>query len=246
MEAHGHAFANNHTYYPPTPAEVDALASTIMQVVDPHLVKLILLQQEIIGFVLGFRDLSAGLKRAGGRLWPVGLTCTFAYNNPDLLLTAIDEDTACVILEPMTFDEPAEGFLGEVQAICRQHGALLIFDEMWTGFRLALGGAQEYFGVTPDLACYSKAIANGMPLAVLTGRVNVMRLLDQDVFFFSTFGGETLSLAAALVTLDVMEAHDAPAFLALQGAKLQNGYNQLADDLGLDESPAASATLAAL
>ncbi len=72
VEAHGRAFAGNHTYYPPTPAEVDALVDTIMQVVDPRLVKLILLREEIIGFVLGFRDLSAGLQRAAGRLWPFG------------------------------------------------------------------------------------------------------------------------------------------------------------------------------
>ena len=163
------------------------------------------------------------------------LTRTFAYNNPSSLRAAIDHDTACVILEPMTFELPAEGFLAEVQAICRQYGALLIFDEMWTGFRLALGGAQETFDVTPDLACYSKAIANGMPLAVLTGRADVMRLLDQDVFFFSTFGGEALSLAAALATLDVMQTHDVPAFMAQQGAKLQIGYNQLAAELGLDQ-----------
>lgn len=72
LDAHARAFANNHTYYPPTPAEVSALVSTIMQVVDPSLVKLILLRDEIIGFVLGLRDLSAGLQRAGGRLWPFG------------------------------------------------------------------------------------------------------------------------------------------------------------------------------
>lgn len=72
LQAHARAFANNHTYYPPTLAEVDALVGTIMQVVDPSLVKLILLRGEIIGFVLGFRDLSAGLQRAGGRLWPFG------------------------------------------------------------------------------------------------------------------------------------------------------------------------------
>jgi glutamate-1-semialdehyde aminotransferase len=161
------------------------------------------------------------------------LVHTFAYNDPASLRTAIDRDTACIILEPMTFEPPKDGFLQEVQDICRQHGAVLVFDEMWTGFRLALGGAQTYFGVVPDLACYSKAIANGMPLAVLAGRAEVMRLLDHEVFFFSTFGGEALSLAAALATLEVMEAHDVPAFLARQGATLQEGYNQLAAELGL-------------
>jgi hypothetical protein len=72
LEAHGRAFANNHTYYPPTPDEANAIVNTIMQVVDPRLIKLILWSGEIIGFVLGFHDLSAGLQRAGGRLWPVG------------------------------------------------------------------------------------------------------------------------------------------------------------------------------
>ncbi len=161
------------------------------------------------------------------------LVHTFAYNDLASLRAAIDHDTACVILEPMTFEPPNNGFLKQVRTICHQHGALLVFDEMWTGFRLALGGAQQFFGVTPDLACYSKAIANGMPLAVLTGRAEVMRLLDQEVFFFSTFGGEALSLAAAMATLEVMEAHDVPAFLARQGTKLQEGYNQLAAELGL-------------
>lgn len=72
LEAHARAFANNRTYYPPTPAEAKALIDTVMQVVDPALVKLILLRDEIVGFVLGFRDLSAGLQRARGRLWPLG------------------------------------------------------------------------------------------------------------------------------------------------------------------------------
>src|SRR5262249_60330192 len=103
----------------------------------------------------------------------------------------------CVILEPLVFEPPREGFLEEVRSVCRKNGSLLIFDEMWTGFRLAVGGAQERFGVSPDLATYSKAIANGMPLSVLTGRADVMGLFEKDVFFFSTFGGQTPSPAPA-------------------------------------------------
>ena len=96
-------------------------------------------------------------------------------------------------------------------------GALLIFDEMWTGFRAALGGAQERFGVKADLACFSKAIANGMPLAALTGRADVMRLLDRDVFFFTTFGGEALSLAAAKATIGYLNDHAVPRGAGRQG-----------------------------
>ena len=161
------------------------------------------------------------------------LTFTFGYNDLSSLLEAIDDDTACVILEPMTFEEPRDGFLAEVRRICDEWGAVLIFDEMWTGFRLALGGAQERFGVRADLACFSKAVANGMPLSVLTGGREVMRLLDREVFFYSTFGGEALSLAAARATLDVLVEEDVPARLDERGRGLRDRLNALARELGL-------------
>ena len=161
------------------------------------------------------------------------LVHTFTYNDIESVMDALDEDTACVILEPMTFDFPQDDFLSRLQGACEGYGTLLIFDEMWTGFRLALGGAQTYFDVTPDLACYSKAIANGMPLSVLTGRQEIMDLLDEEVFFFSTFGGEALSLAAAITTIDEMQTYDVPSFLVNQGQKLISGYNMLATDLNM-------------
>jgi glutamate-1-semialdehyde 2,1-aminomutase len=162
------------------------------------------------------------------------LTFTFAYNDIGSVLDAIDGDTACVILEPVTFEAPRDGFLSELKRVCAANGTLLIFDEMWTGFRLALGGAQEYFAVTPDLACFSKAVANGMPLSLLTGRGEVMRLLDKDVFFYTTFGGEALSLAAAWATITELRDKRVPEYLARQGRKLREGYNQISADLGLD------------
>jgi glutamate-1-semialdehyde aminotransferase len=133
----------------------------------------------------------------------------------------------------MTFDFPKDNFLKELKEACHANGTLLIFDEMWTGFRWALGGAQEYFDVTADLACYSKAIANGMPLAVLAGRADVMALIDEHVFFFSTFGGETLSLAAAGVTIRELRDKDVPADMARKGQKLMDGYNDIATELGI-------------
>lgn len=156
------------------------------------------------------------------------LSYTFRYNDLDSLADAIDDDTACVILEPMVFEQPAPGFLEGVRKLTQQRGVLLVFDEMWTGFRAALGGAQERFGVTADLACFSKAIANGMPLSALTGRAEVMRLCEKDVFFFTTFGGEALSLAAARATLRELRARDVPARLEAQGRKLQEGYRAIA------------------
>jgi glutamate-1-semialdehyde aminotransferase len=162
------------------------------------------------------------------------LTATFEYNNLESVRALLDEDTACVILEPFIFEAPTNDFLQELKALCEFNGTLLIFDEMWTGFRIALGGAQEYFNVTPDLACYSKAFANGMPIALLTGRKDVMSLFNEEVFFFTTFGGEALSLAAAVATIEEMIDKDVPAYLAEKGKILKDGYNNIAEELGID------------
>ncbi len=169
------------------------------------------------------------------------LTSSFDYNDIGSVMALLDDDTACAILEPMIFDEPRDGFLQELKDACRENGTLLIFDEMWTGFRFALGGAQERFGVDADLMCYSKAIANGMPLAVLAGRADVMRLCEKDVFFFTTFGGEALSLAAAKATIQELRARRVPEFLARQGRQIRDGYNALARDLDMPYTRAVGA-----
>lgn len=161
------------------------------------------------------------------------LTYTFDYNDLDGLAASIDDQTACVILEPTTFAAPAPGFLQAVKDLCEKHGALLIFDEMWTGFRMAVGGAQEYFGVTPHLAVFSKAVANGLPLGVLTGFAKYMNVLERDVFFFTTFGGEALSLAAAKATIQELRTRDVPKALARSGVRLREGFNALASELGM-------------
>ena len=162
------------------------------------------------------------------------LSATFEYNDLDSVRNALDSDTACVILEPFVFEAPKNNFLQELKALCEANGTLLIFDEMWTGFRIAVGGAQEYFGITPDLACYSKACANGMPISLLTGRREIMELFKGDVFFYTTFGGEALSLAAAVATIQELIEKNVPAYLAAQGKKLKEGYNALARELGID------------
>jgi glutamate-1-semialdehyde aminotransferase len=162
------------------------------------------------------------------------LTYTCNYNDIQSDNDSNDADTACVILEPFVFEEPRDNFLHRLKEVCQQNGTLLIFDEMWTGFRVALGGAQEYFGVKADLACFSKAVANGMPLSILTGRADVMELLEHDVFFFTTFGGEALSLAAARATIGELRSHNVPLHLARQGKKLKEGYNAIAAGLGID------------
>lgn len=173
-------------------------------------------------------DRNAGIPKA-----VQDLTFTFNYNDIDSLIDSIDDETACVILEPFIFEIEKNDFLMKVREVCDEHGALLIFDEMWTGFRIALGGAQQYFNVRADMACFSKAIANGMPIAVLTGRQDVMKLFEKDVFFFTTFGGEALSLAAAKATINVIRNKNVPDYLSKQGEKLKTGYNKLVEELGM-------------
>lgn len=158
------------------------------------------------------------------------LTFTFPYNDLEALEDALDDEVAAVILEPVTFEAPKEGFLEGLKALCERKGCLLIFDEMWTGFRMALGGAQEFFGVTPDLACFSKAVANGMPLSILAGRWDVMSRLEEDVFFFTTFGGEALSLAAAKATIEEMERKRVQEHIARLGKRLRSGLAALLPD----------------
>ncbi len=161
------------------------------------------------------------------------LTFTFSYNDIQSVIDSIDEDTACVILEPYVFEEPKDNFLQKLRDVCTKNGTLLVFDEMWSGFRIAVGGAQEYFGVNADLACFSKAVANGMPLSILTGKREFMSVLQKDVFFFNTFGGEALSLAAAKATINEMIEKNVPEQLAKQGNKLKVGYNKIVSDLGM-------------
>ena len=162
------------------------------------------------------------------------LTFTFNYNDIQSVIDSIDENTACVVLEPYVFEKPKDNFLQKLRDVCTKNGTLLVFDEMWSGFRIAIGGAQDYFGVKADLACFSKAVANGMPLSVLTGKKEIMSLLEKDVFFFNTFGGEALSLAAAKATINEMIEKNVPAQLAKQGNKLKVGYNKIASELGMN------------
>ncbi|MBK9256043.1 MAG: aminotransferase class III-fold pyridoxal phosphate-dependent enzyme [Saprospiraceae bacterium] len=163
------------------------------------------------------------------------LTQTFKFNDFDDIKSKLDADVAAVILEPFVFEAPNDGYLESLLQMCRDNGTLLIFDEMWTGFRIALGGAQSYFGVIPDLAVYSKAVANGMPIAFLTGRDDVMKWFEKDVFFFTTFGGEALSIAAAIATIQELIEKNVFQHLDHVGTILKDGLNDLINQHGLQE-----------
>ncbi len=162
------------------------------------------------------------------------LTKKFNYNDFDSFYKLIDEDCAAVIMEPMLFEFPKDNFLSKIRDVCTKNGSLLIFDEMWTGFRLSLGGAQQYFGVNSDLNTFSKAVANGMPISLLTGKAEIMDKLNEDVFFYTTFGGEALSLAAAKVTIKEMQEKKVIDHLHKLGLSLKNNLNKIIEEIGID------------
>ncbi|MBM7784769.1 aminotransferase class III-fold pyridoxal phosphate-dependent enzyme [Tenggerimyces flavus] len=125
-------------------------------------------------------------------------------------------------------------FYPQLRALADAAGALLIYDEIVTGFRIALGGAQEYFGVLPDLAVFSKGIANGMPISAYVGRRDVMAACGPGgVTVSSTFGGETLSLAAAIACMTTYRDHDVVQHLWDTGQRMWSGLNSIFTESGI-------------
>jgi glutamate-1-semialdehyde aminotransferase len=165
------------------------------------------------------------------------LTHPFPYNDLsalERLLASHPNEFAAVIMEPVNFVEPSPDFLDGVKELAARHGAVLIFDEICSGFHFGLGGAQKRYGVTPDLACFGKAMGNGFPIACIVGRTEIMKVFE-EIFFSFTFAGEVASIAAALKVLDVLEFTDAIMRMEANGRMLQDGVNMLAKHAGLSD-----------
>jgi glutamate-1-semialdehyde 2,1-aminomutase len=157
-----------------------------------------------------------------------GLTHAFAYGEIDSLRQLLEKHSgqfAAVILEPMNVTPPPPRFLEQVKDLSHQHGAVLVFDETITGFRYANGGAQQMFGVTPDLATFGKGLANGYPISAVAGRRDIMMLME-EIFFSFTFGGEALSLAAARATLRKLLEFDVVGSMRTRGERLVSGVRE--------------------
>jgi glutamate-1-semialdehyde aminotransferase len=143
-----------------------------------------------------------------------------------------DGDHIAAVFLDIQREDPPPGYLAAVKELCHHHGALLVYDEIVTGFRLAVGGAQEYYGVAPDLACFAKALANGMPLACVAGRRDVMTTMAERRISI-TYGGEALSLAAAVATLTELQTEPVISRLWALGARLKTGLNETAEDMDI-------------
>jgi len=179
---------------------------------------------------IGTTDLNSGIPDA-----ITGLTLKFRYNDLESLRLLFEQypgRIAGVVLEAEAATVPAAGYLAGVKELCERQGGVLVFDEMITGFRWHLGGAQKFHGVTPHLATFGKAIGNGFAISALTGKHEIMRLggLDHDqarVFLLSTtHGGETHAMAAALETIRIYRERDVVEFLWKQGERLRAHINR--------------------
>lgn len=167
----------------------------------------------------------------------------FPYNDVDALKGLFEQypdQIACVVMEAARIEEPAPGYLQAVKALAHARGALLVFDEMITGFRWHLNGAQAEYGVEADLCTFGKALANGFSVSALAGRRDIMRLGGNDhdrerVFLLSTtHGAETHQLAAAMATMRFYRDHPVVQTLYARGARLRRGIEQVTAAQGLD------------
>ncbi|MER3407318.1 MAG: aminotransferase class III [Nitrososphaera sp.] len=161
---------------------------------------------------------------------------TFEYNKIETLKRIFEEKPdkiAAVCMEATMFEPPRDNFLQQVKDLAHKNGAVLIFDEIVTGFRFAVGGGQERYGVEPDIATLGKGMSNGMPIGAVVGKSEYMHIFD-DVFFSTTFAGETLSLAASLATINEIEDKNVPDYIWKLGTRLMDGYNAIAREKNLD------------
>jgi len=172
----------------------------------------------------------------------VKLTISLPYNDLEAVRRTFEErgdEIACIIVEPVAGNmgvvAPAEGFLQGLRAICDQYGALLIFDEVITGFRLAPGGAQERFGVTPDLTCLGKIIGGGLPVGAYGGRREIMERVAPvgPVYQAGTLSGNPLATAAGLKTLEILSQHGVYQRLEELAERLYNALGEALDEAGL-------------
>lgn len=179
---------------------------------------------------IGSTAMSAGIPKVVQEL-----TVKFNYNDLESLRRLFQQhpqQLGCVVMEAETTDPPRDGFLRGVQRLCREHGAVFILDEIITGFRWHLGGAQTYHDIVPDLSAFGKALGNGFSVAALVGRRELMKLggLDHDkprTFLLSTtFGAETCTLAAALATMEIYHRENVVEHLWQKGERLAAGVNK--------------------
>lgn len=167
-----------------------------------------------------------------------GTTIPFPYGDLEELEKALvqnADEVACIIMEPVRSTLPDSGYLEGVRELASRFDVVLIFDEVSCGFRIALGGAQEYFGVTPDMAVFAKAISNGYPMAAVVGSRECMEPASR-MFVSSTYWDDAIGTVAALTTLRELQRRDAVSHFAEFGEAFRVRINRAAEEAGLAAS----------
>lgn len=175
------------------------------------------------------QHLRPGISAKGVPSQLAGTCIPFEYNNLDNLKKMLEQNkgkVACIIMEPTRFKKPGKGYLEGVRQLADEHKCVLIFDEVVTGFRLAAGGAQEYFGVTPDMATYAKAVANGYALSVVAGKRDIMSS-QGDNFISSTYWSDATAMAAGIATLNEIRTKPVIQTIDRLGRRLMVGLEEL-------------------
>lgn len=165
-----------------------------------------------------------------------GSSRPFNYNNTDELEAIVEKQEgklAAIVLEPIRDHEPSAGFLQTVQKIAKDNDAVLILDEVSSGFRLNTGGAHLLYGLKPDIAVFAKAMSNGYPMAAIIGKEEVMQAA-QDTFISSTYWTESIGPVAALATIEKYDRFNVPDHLVKVGSAVQAGWKRAAEETGID------------
>jgi glutamate-1-semialdehyde aminotransferase len=169
-------------------------------------------------------------------------TYEFPYNNLEALENLLKEnaeDMAAIIITPVghplakPVEEPKPGYLEAVKELAKKYGAVLIFDEIRTGFRYSLGGAQAYYGVTPDLSVFGKAMANGYPISAVVGKKEVMNVVSDRVFISSTFFPNSLEQVAALKTIEILERDNILDQIRIKGTRFCEKVEKIIQESGV-------------
>jgi glutamate-1-semialdehyde 2,1-aminomutase len=188
---------------------------------------------------IGTTEVSAGIPDANK-----SLTLTFHYDDIESLAKLFSDNPgkiACVVLEAARAEDPKEGFLHGVKDLCEKNGAVFLLDEMITGFRWDIGGAQKVYGIQPHLSAFGKAMANGFSLSALAGKREIMELggllhKKERVFLLSTtHGAENHALAAAVKTMQIYQQEPVIQKLHEQGEKLKSGIDLVVQQLGVSD-----------
>lgn len=169
------------------------------------------------------------------------LTLSFTYNEiADLEEKLQENEVAAVILEPVQGNGPKEGYLEAVKELAHKYGTILIFDEVVSGFHYALGGAQEMYGVSPDLVAFGKGMANGYPISAVAGKKELLEQIEQGVFVSTTFGGDSIAMAASLATINILEQPGFYDHITKIGTLIRDGIQERINKYDLNDVLAVS------